>query len=258
MLVLLSPAKDLDLTSEPPHAGATQPRFQQESAQLIDSLRTLSVRKLSKLMTVSPKLAELNHRRYAEWTLPFTAKNARPAVFTFNGEVYRGLAAVTLSAADLRCAQRHVRILSGLHGVLRPLDLMRPYRLEMGTGLRVDRKHKDLYAFWGERITQAVNDDLAATEDDVVVNLASTEYFRSIRTALLKARVITPIFKESGPGGPRVVTLFAKQQRGRMCRWLVKNRMAGPEAIKGYDQDGYGFDQALSTTDEWVFTRPGR
>ena len=256
MIILLSPAKDLALET-PASAKATQPVLLDHTKPLVAKLKTLSAKKLSSLMDLSAKLGELNRERYADWTTPFTPENARPAVFTFNGEVYRGLDARTLSADDLRFAQHRLRILSGLYGVLRPLDLMQDYRLMMGTPFSVG-KAKDLYAYWGNRITEALNTDLKATKSDVVINCASSEYFSAVNTKVLKARVITPMFKDKGPRGYNVVMVFAKQQRGAMARHIIQHRILEPEKIKAYDGDGYRFAPEESSTDQWVFLRDKR
>lgn len=253
MLVLLSPAKDL-AKETPEIKDVTQPALLDQAETLVAKLRTLSAKKLSDLMDLSPKLGELNRERYAGWERPFTTKNARPAAFTFNGEVYRGLEVRTLNGDDLRFAQHHLRILSGLYGVLRPLDLMQDYRLMMGTPFGVG-KAKNLYAYWGDRITEALNADLKATKSDVVINCASSEYFGAVNEEALKARVITPVFKDKGPGGYKVVMVFAKQQRGAMARYIIQHRILEPEKIKAYDANGYRFAPEESSADEWVFLR---
>ncbi|MFT3885397.1 MAG: peroxide stress protein YaaA [Flavobacteriales bacterium] len=255
MLTVLSPAKDLDMSPMPAMKGTTLPGLLDASEELVARLRTLPAKRIGALMDLSPKLAELNHARYQEWSPPFDASNAKQAAFAFNGEVYRGLKVATLSPADLHFAQQHVRILSGLYGVLRPLDLMQAYRLMMGTPFSPRRGVKDLYAFWGDRITENLNAALAGTGSDVLVNLASNEYFRSVRPAKLKARVITPVFKDRRPGGYKVVMVFAKHHRGAMCRWIIEHRLADPEKLKAYDAHGYRFRKDLSTGTEWVFTR---
>lgn len=255
MLTVLSPAKDLDMSPVKAMKEATQPEFLDQSEALITKLRTLSAKKVGQLMDLSPKLAGLNHARYQEWSRPFTAKNAKPAVLAFNGEAYRGLQARTLAAADLAFAQRHVRILSGLYGVLRPLDLMQAYRLMMGTPFSPGRGKKDLYAFWGDRITEALNTALEASGTDVLVDLASSEYFRSVKPGKLKGRVITPVFKDKGPSGYRIVMVFAKYHRGAMCRWIIDHRLMAPDKLKQYDAHGYRFNKELSSESEWVFTR---
>ena len=256
MLILISPAKDL-AQETPEVAHATQPVLLEHTMPLVAKLKTLSAKKLASLMDLSPKLGELNRERYANWSTPFTLNNARPAVFTFNGEVYRGLDARTLSAADLDFAQYHLRILSGLYGVLRPLDLMQDYRLMMGTAFGLG-KAKDLYAYWGDRITEALNADLKAAKSDVVINCASSEYFSAVDTKFLKGRVITPVFKDKGPRGYGVVMVFAKQQRGAMVRHIIQHRILEPERIKAYQGDGYCFAPEESTADEWVFLRDKR
>lgn len=256
MLVLISPAKDL-AKETPTTANTTRPALLDHAVPLVEKLRTLSAKKLSGLMELSGKLGELNRERYARWSIPFNTKNARPAVFTFNGEVYRGLDARTLSADDLRFAQHHLRILSGLYGVLRPLDLMQDYRLMMGTPFGVG-KARDLYAYWGDRITEALNADLKATRSDVVINCASSEYFRAVNQKKLKGRVITPVFKDKGPRGYGVVMVFAKQQRGAMARHIIQHRLMEPDAIKSYTGNGYRFVPEESSAAEWVFLRDER
>lgn len=257
MLILLSPAKDLADEVPTGIKGTTQPVLLEHSTALITKLRTLSAKKIAKLMDISPKLAELNCARYQRWSTPFTAKNARPAVFTFNGEAYRGLNARTLDGDDLRFAQHHLRILSGLYGVLRPLDLMQDYRLEMGTSLAVGRS-KNLYAYWGDHIREQVKADLAASGSNVVVNAASSEYFKAVRPAVLGARIITPIFKDKAPGGYKMLMVFAKHQRGAIARHIIQHRILDPEKLKNYTGDGYRFAAEESTADEWVFLRDKR
>lgn len=254
MITLLSPAKDLATEVPKGIKPLTQAVLLEHSVPLADKLRTLSAKKLAQLMDLSDKLAELNHERYQRWSLPFTPANARPAAFVFNGEAYRGLDARTLAAGDLRFAQHHLRILSGLYGILRPLDLIQDHRLEMGTKLPVKRT-KDLYGYWGDRITDQLAADLAESGSDVVVNLASTEYFKAVRTAKLKARVITPVFKDLTPAGYRMVMVFAKHQRGAMARHILQHRILEPETLKRYTGDGYRFAPEESTADQWVFLR---
>ncbi|MBK6752305.1 MAG: peroxide stress protein YaaA [Flavobacteriales bacterium] len=253
MIVLLSPAKDL-AKETPTVASTTQPVLLEHTKPLVAKLKTLSAKKLSSLMDLSPKLGELNRERYEKWKPPFTSQNARPAVFTFNGEVYRGLEARTLSSSDLAFAQHHLRILSGLYGVLRPLDLMQDYRLMMGTPFGVGRT-KDLYAYWSDRITELLKKDLKAAGGSAVINLASSEYFKVVNVEKLAARVITPVFKDKGPRGYGVVMVFAKQQRGAMARHIIQHRLLEPEKIKAYTGDGYKFAPEESTAEEWVFLR---
>lgn len=253
MLILLSPAKDLAKETPVPKT-VTQPVLLEHAVPLVNKLKTLSAKKLSDLMDLSPKLGELNRERYASWKPPFTVQNARPAVFTFNGEVYRGLDARSMTSADLDFAQHHLRILSGLYGVLRPLDLMQDYRLMMGTPFSVG-KAKDLYTYWGDRITEALNADLKATKSKVVINCASSEYANAVNPEGLNARIITPVFKDKTPGGYKVVMVFAKQQRGAMARFIIQHRLMEPEGIKAYDSNGYRFAPDESSEDEWVFLR---
>jgi cytoplasmic iron level regulating protein YaaA (DUF328/UPF0246 family) len=254
MLILLSPAKDLNDAPLAIKKGCTQPVLLDHSVPLIKKLAGFSAKKLASLMDINPKLAELNKQRYADWHMPFTTKNAHTAVHTFNGEAYRGLDAKSMDEDDLRFAQHHLRILSGLYGVLRPLDLMQPYRLEMGTSLPVGRK-KNLYAYWGDRITEVLKQDMVNNESDVVINLASTEYFKAINVRKLGARIITPVFKDRTAGGYKVVMVYAKQQRGAMSRYIIDHRLLDPAKIKGYKGDGYAFSKEDSTADEWVFLR---
>lgn len=254
MLILLSPAKDLNAAPAPRATGVTRPALLEHVPPLVEKMRTYTPKRLGTLMDLSPKLAELNTRRYAEWSLPFTAKNATPAAFLFNGEAYRGLDARNLDADDLRFAQRHLRILSGLYGVLRPLDLIQPYRLMMGTKVKVGRK-KDLYAYWGERITEQLNADLAADGTGTVINLASSEYFKAVRPVALGGRVITPVFKDLSGGAYRVVMVFAKHQRGAMARHIIRHRLQDAAPLKKYTGDGYRYSAEASTATEWVFLR---
>lgn len=256
MLVLLSPAKDL-AQETPLIAKATQPVLLEHSEPLVARLKTLSARKLSSLMDLSAKLGELNRERYSKWSTPFTPKNARPAVFTFNGEVYRGLDARTLSSADLDFAQHHLRILSGLYGVLRPLDLMQDYRLMMGTPFGLG-KAKDLYAYWGDRITEALNADLKATKSSIVINCASSEYSKAVNAAKLNARIITPEFKDRIGGTYKPLQTYVKNQRGAMARFMIQHRLLDPERIKAYDGDGYRFSAEESTNEKYVFLRDKR
>ncbi|MBK9176024.1 MAG: peroxide stress protein YaaA [Flavobacteriales bacterium] len=256
MLVLLSPAKDL-AQETPVISKTTQPALLDHAVPLVSKLRTLSAKKLSALMDLSDSLGELNRKRYEQWSTPFTPKNARPAVFTFNGEVYRGLEARTLSSEDLQFAQRHLRILSGLYGVLRPLDLMQDYRLMMGTPFSVG-KAKDLYAYWDDRITEALNADLKATKSDVVINCASSEYFKAVRSQRLNARIITPEFKDKVGGAYKPLQTYVKNQRGAMARYIIQHRLLEADRINAYDGDGYRFSAEESTTERYVFLRDKR
>jgi cytoplasmic iron level regulating protein YaaA (DUF328/UPF0246 family) len=251
MIIVLSPAKNLNESPLPHWPGASVPVLEQESRNLVAKLKGMSAARLAKLMGISAKLAALNRQRYQHWD----AAVRKPAIMLFNGEAYRGLDASTLDSDDLRFAQRHLRILSGLYGVLRPADLIAPHRLEMGTRLAVGKGVKNLYAFWGGRITRELNLALHDNNDDVLVNLASEEYFRSVRPAQLNAKIITPVFKEERSGKLHTVPVFAKHQRGAMARWAIQRRVLDPEDLKQYSGDGYSYRPEASTADEWLFTR---
>ncbi|MFT3814079.1 MAG: peroxide stress protein YaaA [Acidovorax sp.] len=256
MLFLLSPAKSLDYeTPLPEGLPHTQAHFGAETAALIGVLRQQSVRDVASLMDLSDALAELNVARYAAWRPRATAHNARQAVMAFNGDVYDGLQARSLTADDLAWAQRHLAILSGLYGVLRPLDRMQPYRLEMGTRLATDRG-ATLYQFWGDRIAQHLNQRLRGT-DKVVVNLASQEYFKSVDQRTLKARVIECVFEDEKNGDYKIISFFAKRARGLMARYAIQHRLTEPQQLEGFDLDGYAFAPAVSEADRLVFRRKG-
>jgi cytoplasmic iron level regulating protein YaaA (DUF328/UPF0246 family) len=254
MIVVLSPAKSLDFTTPPTVAAHTQPDFLDQSQVLVDRLRQLPPPAISELMGVSDALAVLNAERYASWRLPFTPENAKQAILAFNGDVYEGLNAPTLSPAALDFAQSHVRILSGLYGVLRPLDLMQAYRLEMGIRL-ANPGGKDLYAFWGERIVDALNAALAETGASALVNLASEEYFKSVRVKKLAVPVVQPVFEDWSGGRYKVVSFYAKRARGLMARHAVVKRLGKVEGLKKFSEEGYAFDAAASDAVRWVFRR---
>jgi len=254
MLIFLSPAKSLDYKT-PPHVSTfSQPAFLDRSQTLIDQLRALSPADIANLMDLSDQLALLNFNRYAEWSQPFTPDNAKQAVLAFDGDVYDGLSAKTLSAADLDFAQQQVRILSGLYGILKPLDLMQPYRLEMGTKF-ANRSGKDLYAFWGETLLDAINAELDAMPRPVVVNLASEEYFKAAVGRKLKGTLIQPVFKDWKGGKYKIISFFAKKARGLMTRYAVVNRLTAPEGLKDFDSEGYAFAPEASDDKTWVFRR---
>jgi len=252
--IVISPAKSLDFESPLPAVPHTQPAFLDQSHKLIKILRKLAPKTVGKLMSISDQLAALNVTRYAEWSMPFTEDNARQAVLAFNGDVYGGLDAYSLTADDLEWAQTHLRILSGLYGLLRPLDLMQAYRLEMGTRL-LNPAGKDLYGFWGETMTQALNANFRESPESVLVNLASEEYFKSVRRRQLKARVVTPVFQELKSDGYKIVSFYAKRARGLMSRYAIVNRVTDVEALKDFDIEGYAFAPKASTEDSWVFRR---
>ncbi|MTH45040.1 peroxide stress protein YaaA [Intestinirhabdus alba] len=254
MLILLSPAKTLDYQSPLATTTYTLPALLDHSQQLIHTARELSAPRLGRLMGISDRLADLNATRFHDWQPGFTPENARQAILAFKGDVYTGLQAETFDEADFAFAQRHLRILSGLYGVLRPLDLMQPYRLEMGVRLENPRG-KDLYHFWGDIITEQLNEALAAQGDRVVVNLASDEYFKSVKPKRLSAELIKPVFLDEKNGKFKVISFYAKKARGLMSRYIIENRLTKPEQLTGFDREGYFFDAAASVNGELVFKR---
>jgi len=254
MLMLVSPAKTLDFESPHARVQATEPGFLDQSVTLVAALRERSPADLADLMHISATLGELNARRFGEWQTPFTRANARPALFAFKGDVYQGLQADTLTGRDIQWAQRHLRILSGLYGLLRPLDLIQPYRLEMGTRLAVEG-HRNLYQFWGTRLTDAVNGELAGQRRPILLNLASQEYFGAIDPAAISARIITPAFKELRNGRYQFLSMFGKRARGLMARHVIERRITAPAALRDFAADGYRYSEELSEGDDWVFVR---
>ncbi|MER0202496.1 MAG: peroxide stress protein YaaA [Nitrosomonas sp.] len=254
MIIVISPAKTLDFETPPLTQAHTQPDFLDDSTMLIDELRKLEPSQIGAMMSISSKLATLNSNRYFAWNRPFTLRNAKQAILAFKGDVYTGLDADTMTGNELAFAQDHLRILSGLYGVLRPLDLMQPYRLEMGTQFKNPRGN-NLYEFWDDKITQALNQDLAKQKDDILINLASNEYFQSVQPGKLNARIITPVFKDQKNGVYKIISFFAKKARGMMSRYIIQNKLTNPEAIKNFDVAGYRFSQEDSSKDEWIFTR---
>ncbi len=254
MLSVISPAKTLDFETPATSATHSQPDFLDHSQQLIDILRDYSPQQLSELMSISDKLAGLNAARFGEWQLPFTPANAKPAAQAFQGDVYTGLEAASFSDDDNAFAQRHLRILSGLYGLLRPLDLIQPYRLEMGTRLP-NPAGKDLYAFWRDTLTPALDQAIAESGSKVLVNLASNEYFKSIDTKRIDARIITPVFKDEKNGQFKIISFYAKKARGLMAAWMIRERLNDPEALTQFDVAGYAFNPAMSDGDTLVFTR---
>lgn len=255
MLILISPAKTLDYQSPLATARYTQPELLEYSQELIGVARRLSAPQIGKLMSISDKLADLNATRFHDWQPDFTPQNARQAILAFKGDVYTGLQAETLSEDDFDFAQRHLRMLSGLYGVLRPLDLMQPYRLEMGTKL-ANPRGKDLYAFWGDIITDNLNQALAAQGDNVLVNLASDEYFKAVNPKKLNAVIIKPVFLDEKNGKYKVISFYAKKARGLMSRFIIQNRLTQPSQLTEFNLDGYRFDESQSGERELVFTRP--
>ena len=258
MLIVVSPAKSLDYESPLATTKFTQPEMLDRSAELIDIMRTKSAVEVAKLMSISPSLAQLNVDRYADWEPKFTKRNARQALLAFNGDVYDGMAArTTFSDDDFAHAQKSFRILSGLYGLLRPLDLMMPYRLEMGTELK-SSKGANLYNFWGDEITLALNAAVKKSPGEkVLVNLASQEYFGSVRPAKLNAPVISPSFLDRGPSGDtKIISFFAKKARGVMASWIIRERITSADDLVNFNSNGYEFDAARSTAERPVFVRP--
>ncbi len=254
MLILISPAKTLDYENPAKTTKFTQPALLKHSAELSEVCRQLSPADIASLMKVSDKIAGLNAARFASWQPEFTLDNAKQALFAFRGDVYTGLDADTLSDASLQRAQQQLRILSGLYGILRPLDLMQPYRLEMGTRL-ANSRGANLYQFWGDIITQEVNKALSEQDDDIVINLASNEYFKSIKPKLLTGRLITPIFKDKKNGQYKVISFYAKKARGMMVRYLLDNDVKDYDGLIKFDMAGYYYSETESTLYEPVFLR---
>ncbi|QIL90790.1 peroxide stress protein YaaA [Microbulbifer sp. SH-1] len=254
MLIVISPAKTLDYESEIPVLDTTQPDFLKDSALLIKELKSLSPQDISALMKISDKLGLLNYDRFHSWKRPFTDANARPALLAFKGDVYTGLGAETMNKRDFDFAQKHLRMLSGLYGLLRPLDLMQPYRLEMGTKF-ANSRGKNLYEFWDDKITAALNEQLKALKSRELVNLASTEYFKSIQPKNLQADIVTPHFRDWKNGQYKMISFFAKKARGMMSRWAIDNRVKKAEQLKDFDVAGYYFSAEHSKGNDWVFLR---
>jgi cytoplasmic iron level regulating protein YaaA (DUF328/UPF0246 family) len=254
MLIVLSPAKTLDYASPVATTAHSLPDFIPRSAELISLLKKLSPAEVGTLMQISDPLAHLNADRYASWSKKFNFDNARQALLAFNGDVYEGLDARSLRAPQLQWAQEHLRILSGLYGVLRPLDLMQAYRLEMGTRL-ANPKGKDLYAFWGQQVTQALNIALEAQQSKALINLASEEYFKVVQYGALSAPVITPVFQDWKGGKYKIISFYAKRARGLMARFAIDKKIANPQQLKKFDSEGYAFDAASSDETSWLFKR---
>ena len=254
MLSIISPAKTLDFETPTVTDEFTQPAYLTQSRKLVRRLRELSAPQIGKLMNVSDELAELNHRRFRRWKTPFRPDNARQAMFAFKGDVYLGLDAYTMRSDDIAFAQDHLRILSGLYGLLRPLDLMQPYRLEMGTRLETDAG-RNLYQFWDGRLTEALANELKQSDSNALVNLASNEYFKAVEPAALKARIVTPTFRDFRNGQYRFIQYFAKKARGAMARFIIDERIDDADGLKDFNRDGYAYNAELSNADDWVFTR---
>jgi len=252
MKLVISPAKSLDFKTKVPTTQFTEGVFLNEAAKLNAILKKKSPKKLSELMSISAKLGELNWQRNQDWQLPFSLENARQAIYAFNGDVYSGLDAYTLPLEKLEQLQNKLRILSGQYGILKPLDLMQPYRLEMGTKLKVGSKD-NLYQFWDKKVTESLNSELGA--DEVFVNLASNEYFKVIDPKLLKTPVITPVFKDYKGEKLKIISFYAKKARGLMVRYIIDNNIETVEGLKGFNSEGYMFDSKLSNEKELIFTR---
>ena len=252
MLVVISPAKKLDENCDKNLVtNFTIPFYLEDSKKIIKSLRKYSTDKLSKLMNISEKISLLNYERYIKWSLPFTKKNAHPALLLFQGDVYKGISVRDFKKEDFIYAQKSLRILSGLYGILKPLDLIQPYRLEMGTQIKIG-KHNDLYDFWGDEITKAINED---KNSDYLINLASVEYFKSINKEKLNAKLINIIFKEKRNGSYKIIGINAKKARGLMSRYIIKNKISNPMKLKKFKEENYSYNKNLSSDSDWVFTR---
>jgi hypothetical protein len=254
MIVVISPAKKLNFDDAICEKKHTVPDYLNDSKQLITKLRALSKSEISKLMGISDKLAELNFSRYKSWKTPFTLNNSKQAILVFQGDVYVGLNVTDFKSKDFAYAQKHLRILSGLYGLLRPLDLIQPYRLEMSTKISVC-KSNNLYQFWGKKITESINKELKKHKNKLLINLASQEYFKSIADDYLAADIITPVFKERKGNTYKVIGLYAKKARGMMGRYIIKNQISDIEKIKAFNIDNYTFNTKMSNDREWVFTR---
>jgi cytoplasmic iron level regulating protein YaaA (DUF328/UPF0246 family) len=257
MLIVLSPAKSLDYKTPSKVKTTTLPEFVTESAKLIAELKKLSPQELANLMGLSDQLAALNVGRYRDWSKKFTEENSKPAIYAFNGDVYEGFDVQTLNAKALDFAQNHLRILSGLYGALRPLDLMQPYRLEMGTAFK-NIRGKDLYAFWGERVTNSLKKLLEQEKKPVLLNLASEEYFKVLQAKSLGCPVISPVFQDGKDGKYKIISFYAKRARGLMARYVVENRITDPEDLQGFNIDGYKYVTSESMPDKPIFRRPER
>ncbi len=254
MLMVISPAKTLDFETPPTTKRHTLPQFLDHSQELISQLRDLTPAQIGELMHLSDKLSGLNAARFGSWDPAFTPKNAKQALLAFKGDVYTGLDADTLSGPDLTYAQKHLRMLSGLYGLLRPLDLMQPYRLEMGTKL-ANARGKDLYAFWGDRISEWLNDALKEQGDDVLLNLASNEYFSAVKRPALNARVIETEFRDQKNGQYKIISFYAKKARGMMTRFVISERISKPKDLTQFDAHGYRYSKELSSQDKLIFLR---
>ncbi len=252
MKILISPAKSLDFENAAPTELCTEAVFLEEALKLNQTLKTFSQKDISELMSVSPKLGDLNWQRNQDWSLPFSRKNAKQAIYAFKGDVYLGLDIETLPEQKTSQLQNKLRILSGLYGLLKPLDLMQPYRLEMGTKLKVE-ECENLYQYWGDKITEALNDELE--ENEILVNLASNEYYKAVKPVLIENTIVTPQFKDYKNGKLKIISFFAKKARGMMVRYILDNDINDLESLKGFSYGGYGLSEELSLGNELVFIR---
>ncbi|WP_114653126.1 peroxide stress protein YaaA [Polynucleobacter necessarius] len=257
MLIVLSPAKSLDYKTPAKVKAPTLPEFVSESAKLIADLKKLPPQEVANLMGLSDQLAALNVGRYRDWSKKFTDENSKPAIYAFDGDAYDGFDVKTLDAKAISFAQDHVRILSGLYGVLRPLDLMQPYRLEMGTSFK-NARGKDLYAFWGERVTNSLKAVLEKQKNPFLLNLASEEYFKVLQAKNLDCPVISPVFQDGKDGKFKIISFYAKRARGLMARYVVENRITDPADLKGFNLDGYKYAASESKPEKPLFRRPER
>tara|TARA_B110000858_G_scaffold198432_1_gene264907 strand:- start:1368 stop:2141 length:774 start_codon:yes stop_codon:yes gene_type:complete len=254
MLIVVSPAKSLDFESKARTRKYTEPQYLEESTELVGQLQKLTPEDFSELMHISSDLGELNHMRYANWHTPFDLKNSKQALFAFKGDVYIGLEAEKFSTADINFAQKHLRILSGLYGLLRPLDLMQAYRLEMGSRFK-NKKGRNLYEFWGDTLTENLNELFKQDKKPILINLASKEYFSAIKPKPLNAEIISPVFKDFSNGKYKIVSFFAKKARGYMASYIIQNKIKNPVKLKEFDVDGYRYSEEDSTPAQPVFLR---
>lgn len=254
MIILLSPAKTLDFSKKIQIENPTLPDLLPESEKLIKYLKTYSAEQLSELMNISSKLAQLNYDRYQKWHVPFTPENSLPAIYVFKGEVYKEFNIENLPEKNHKYMQQNLRILSGLYGILRPFDLIQPYRLEAGIKFSTDT-FRNLYDFWNTKITEKLNQQMKTTQNNCIINLASAEYYKAIKIRKLDGKIITPLFKENKGNTFKTVAIYAKRARGEMARFIIENQIENPEEIKYYNQNGYVYNSQMSSSKEWVFIR---
>ncbi len=254
MQIIISPAKSLDYKTSFNCDKKSQIRFPNEAQTIVSHIKQLDIKEIESLMKISTGLAELNFNRYQQWQYPFDEDQIRQAIFAFKGDVYQGFDVFSLQPKEIEQTQKHLRILSGLYGLLRPLDMIMPYRLEMGTSLGIE-SHKDLYAFWGNKITELLQDDMKENNHKVLINLASNEYYKVINKKLFSAPIITPTFKDLKNGQYKIISFYAKKARGLMTRFIIQNQISDPNDLKAFDMDGYYYNNELSTDSTPVFTR---